>query len=510
VNAEQADYVCDGNDDQVQIQQAIDSLPSEGGMIELLGGVFNFSDDLEITKSNVTIRGTGNSTILKHLPTEWVALTADELVGSATITVEDIAQFHVGQLIGVSDDQLNPPPVPGEPYAYYNGGLDRGLENPMSVAENARAAPAWVMIKAYGKTDIELRDFAIDCSRYNIARIYTGYCHYPGYVSPPPTILDKVHHGEEPTSAIYMDYAHNSKFRNLYLHDITMSGIFLIDSNYVLVEENTIRNFGLKGYVDCFGDYTRIIGNVVENSVNEDGINVYSGAAHYTIVSNNIVKNCPRGNILINQARKAVVTGNITTGGGVGIFVCTQEAAVTGNYVESTPTGISIYTLSTYWGNPSSEYPITVMANSLKDCGVGFNVHEASNIIISANAVSGITGGGEVVSKAAGSRDRFIISDNQFLNSSSEYPAIWLGGDNHFIFGNKIKNFEKGVWLEPTAEGNIIERNEFIDVSEHLIDEGQGNMIDIPGLAGDINNDNYVDFKDLALMATNWSKYKYD
>ena len=33
---EQADFVCDGIDDQVQVQEAIDSLPSTGGVVELL------------------------------------------------------------------------------------------------------------------------------------------------------------------------------------------------------------------------------------------------------------------------------------------------------------------------------------------------------------------------------------------------------------------------------------------------------------------------------------------
>ena len=81
-NKQKADYVCDGIADQVEIQKAIDSLPSSGGMIELFEGTFNFSDDVEITKSNVTIKGAGRSTILKHDPTKWVKLTKDEKKGS--------------------------------------------------------------------------------------------------------------------------------------------------------------------------------------------------------------------------------------------------------------------------------------------------------------------------------------------------------------------------------------------------------------------------------------------
>ncbi len=504
-NKQKADYVCDGIADQVEIQKAMDSLPSSGGMIELFEGTFNFSDDLEITKSNVTIKGAGRSTILKHDPTKWVKLTKDEKKGSKTITVEDITQFRVGQLIGITNEYIGPTTASPErlkeicgsmscPYyvTYYspseihvirkisgNTITIRGLENEMLLSENPRVAPAWVMIKAYNKTNLELRDFSINCNRDNVARIYHGYCHYPDhpteqYKSPPPSILGKIHHGEEPTSAIYMDYAHNSEFRNLYLHDIPMSGIFLIDSDYVLIEGNTIRDYGLKGYVNCFGDNTRIIGNVIENSLYEDGINVYDRPSSYAIVSNNIVRNCPRSPICINQARRAVVTGNIVDGGGTGIFVCTQEATITGNYCENTVTGIAVYTLPDFWKIQRNDYAITLMGNSIRGCKTGFDISNVCNITLTGNSVAqtkefAVTSNENVIG--------LIISNNQFLNSSLDKSvAIKVAGDNHFIFGNKIMNFNKGIFLDSTAEKNIIERNEFIGVTEKIIDKGTGNI----------------------------------
>ena len=498
-NKEKADYVCDGTADQVEIQKAIDSLPSSGGMIELLEGTFNFSDDVEITKSNVTIRGAGRATVLKHNPTKWVKLTKDEKNGSKTITVEDISPFHVGQLIGITDGNINPPPKPGQLQSYYftyyvpsefhtikdisenTISLDRGLEKAVTRAKNAKVAPAWVMIKAYDKTNLSLRDFSIDCNRDNVARPYHGYCHYPDhptqqYKSPPPTILSKVHHGEEPTSAIYMDYAHNSEFRNLYLYDIPMSGIFLIDSDYIFTEGNTIRDYGLKGYVDCFGEFTRIIGNVIENSLYEDGINVYDRPSSHTIISNNIVRNCPRSPICINQARRAVVTGNIVDGGGAGIFVCTQEATITGNYIENSATGISVYTLPDFWKIPRNDYAITLMGNSIRGCVTGFAINNVCNINLVGNSVVQPK---EAAVSSIENVNRLIISNNQFLNASSDKSvAIKVAGDNHFIFGNKIMNFNRGVQLDSTAVGNIIERNEFIGCSENIHDEGKRNIKD--------------------------------
>ena len=149
---EKADYVCDGVDDQVEIQQAIDSLLPSGGMVELLEGTFHFGGDVEITKDDVTVKGMGRSTILKHGATEWVKLTADAEEGAETISVEDSGQFRIGQLIGISDDAINPHAEPGASYWYYRNyyvnslvhaitriddnaiTLDRPLESPASVA----------------------------------------------------------------------------------------------------------------------------------------------------------------------------------------------------------------------------------------------------------------------------------------------------------------------------------------------------------------------------------------
>ena len=511
---QRADFVCDGIDDQVEIQQAIDALPSSGGLIELLDGTFNFSDDVEITRNNVTIRGTGKSTILKHNLTKWVILTADSDKGANTVTVQDASQFHVGQLIGITNEQLSPT-AEGSPekykkiaeaggYAYYTTyltrcdmylvktiqgstlTLDRGLEHAMLAAGNPRVAPAWVMIKAYGKTDLELSDFAIDCNSRHIARAYGGveYSHHPGpqparakdYVCPFPQMVKKLHHGEEPLSAIYMDSAHNSKFRNLYVHDIASTGILLFESDRVLVQGNTIRNFGIKGYVNPFGDFTQVIGNLVENSRHEDGINVYHNAASTSVVSNNIVRNCPRVCISINQSRRAVVTGNNVSGGGVGIAVVSQEATVTGNYVERVGVGVMAQALHEYWGDPSADYPITIMGNTLQHCNTGFLVRRTNHVNIVGNSVAHTTGAGAVVS---GNGNRFIVSNNQFIHSSSDtHPAISLGGDDHFIFGNKISNFKKGIWLHATAKGNVIERNQFIETPEAIVDEGKGNTKD--------------------------------
>ena len=59
-----ADFVCDGEDDQVEIQQAINEIPENGGSVVLLEGEFVITDTINIG-SNVTLKGQGKSTIIK-------------------------------------------------------------------------------------------------------------------------------------------------------------------------------------------------------------------------------------------------------------------------------------------------------------------------------------------------------------------------------------------------------------------------------------------------------------
>ena len=60
-----ADYVCDGTDDDVQIQAAIDALPTTGGRVVLMEGNFLIGAAITIAKNGVTLEGQGDGTIVK-------------------------------------------------------------------------------------------------------------------------------------------------------------------------------------------------------------------------------------------------------------------------------------------------------------------------------------------------------------------------------------------------------------------------------------------------------------
>lgn len=82
-----ADYICDGVDDQVQINAAIAALPAGGGRVVLSEGTFLISDTIsDQGKSNVALVGQGDSTIIK--------------LADNTITVVALVQIELTNVSG--------------------------------------------------------------------------------------------------------------------------------------------------------------------------------------------------------------------------------------------------------------------------------------------------------------------------------------------------------------------------------------------------------------------------
>ena len=84
------DYLCDGTADQTEINAAITALPATGGEVIILDGTYNITAKINVTKSNVSIRGNGNATILKRM---WDSTVDEGVITLASISgclVEDL------------------------------------------------------------------------------------------------------------------------------------------------------------------------------------------------------------------------------------------------------------------------------------------------------------------------------------------------------------------------------------------------------------------------------------
>lgn len=73
------DYLCDGTADDVEINAAIQALPSTGGEVVILDGTYNITATIAMNKDNVKLSGNGAATVLKRM---W-----DSSVSEGVITV---------------------------------------------------------------------------------------------------------------------------------------------------------------------------------------------------------------------------------------------------------------------------------------------------------------------------------------------------------------------------------------------------------------------------------------
>lgn len=80
------DYNCDGTADEVEINEALSSLPSSGGIVRLKKGTYNVAGSIDMLKSSVILQGEGKSTKI-FLPN---SVNVDIIrVGNGTTIVND-------------------------------------------------------------------------------------------------------------------------------------------------------------------------------------------------------------------------------------------------------------------------------------------------------------------------------------------------------------------------------------------------------------------------------------
>lgn len=109
--AADCDYLCDGVDDQMEIQQAIDNLGNDGGKIMILQGLYHFSDPVKIagTPSNyMNIEGMGEGTKIYHDYNEdndnkGAFYIKSQLAGTNRIVISDISfsSGYIGSHYGI-------------------------------------------------------------------------------------------------------------------------------------------------------------------------------------------------------------------------------------------------------------------------------------------------------------------------------------------------------------------------------------------------------------------------
>jgi len=85
------------------IQLAVDALPQEGGTVQMGAGTYRIMAPVRL-RSNVTLIGQGDKTILKRIDGFRSAFTIDADYGELKVTVADASGFDVGMSIQITDE----------------------------------------------------------------------------------------------------------------------------------------------------------------------------------------------------------------------------------------------------------------------------------------------------------------------------------------------------------------------------------------------------------------------
>lgn len=124
------------------IQEAVDSLPAEGGVVRLATGDYALARSI-VLRSGVTLQGSGGSVrLLRRDPCVEVVLLADAREGDRRIRVADASGFAVGHEVTVHSKEADGWEATHAQLVAIDGDslvLDRGLKRDCRLADGARA-----------------------------------------------------------------------------------------------------------------------------------------------------------------------------------------------------------------------------------------------------------------------------------------------------------------------------------------------------------------------------------
>lgn len=265
-----ADFICDGADDDLEIQAALDALPAIGGRVILLEGTYNTTANIELP-ANCILEGQGYSTLI--------------LANSPTITqVIDI----VGNYSAIKNLKIEIALGCGVAGARPNGIYSNGLSNLTIQA-----------VRIIGDTSVAQEILSqqngiyfIDVSFSIIADCVINNCERNGIYSGSTGV------------AFGNNFLGNSSYNNID------SGLYISNNRQSVADSNQLTNNGAYGLI-VYNSNQCVISN------NSCGLNDYYGmfifysSNHNVIEGNNCSDNSWSGISLFDECTNNTVVGNV-------------------------------------------------------------------------------------------------------------------------------------------------------------------------------------------------------
>jgi len=381
----QADYVCDGKDDQKEIQAAIDSLSDLGGVVEILpGNYYKSSSEPIYIPSNIVLRMNGatiNQADVPDATQEMVFANSDNVSGNSNITIEG------GRIMGTIFMAIN----------FTKVNMVRISD--MEFSGVGAGFPVYgVAIKIWTGNDIIIRGNYIHDGRTGV--YVSGSS---GGIIENNIFYNQSYIGTE--ISVEEEYGGNQNFTvtgNVF--DSCAKALLLLQSSHVSVVGNSFKN-SIKMNIEVItgetandANYNTIVGNTISGGSGR-GINVvYS---HHNTIADNIIEgitgNVTSEGIFLESSDKNVVTGNnLHQIGGHGISIGGNDNLITGNRIENAS-----------YGNPDVWSGIAVTGK---------------NVLISNNMIRDYAGYAFAGVRIRSESQDCIVRGNDLRDSGTTYP----------------------------------------------------------------------------------------
>ena len=374
------DYLCDGTDDQVEINAAIQALPSTGGEVVILDGTYNITATIAMNKANVKLSGNGNATVLKRM---W---NSSSLEGVINLSFDSCAVESLLINSGTSSSGANDLCIylNGSNYNTITGNICRNNSGGIYLSGSSSSDSNTITGNTCNNTGTGIYLEGGNCSTItgNTCCNNSGYGIYLSSNNN-DTITGNTCHSN--AFGIYMNDSDNNTVTGNTCYDNTRYGIYLFGPN----NNNTITgntcNYSTRGKYIANGSTNAITGNTCYNNTQEG---MYIKGSDQTVTGNTCNDNGSNHPGIYLYSDNSTATGNTCNNNNIGIYLSGKNSTITGNTCHNNGTGIYMNRVSvnnTVMGNTcirndgaSSDY---TASQKTIDCAGDNNLIVGNNIM---------------------------------------------------------------------------------------------------------------------------------
>jgi len=536
-----ADYVCDGTADDVEIQEAIDSLPVAGGKIYLSEGTFNITSKISIP-NDVWLQGFGFSTVIDSGTLTTIVLeNSDTSIGNSQIVITDL-KLDVSSM--ASDKSAIHLKKVNHSYVsnvyIVGGGEGEYGEHGIYLETVAHSRIVNVTIETVNNNSIIIGQGCSDIIIENVISIdpYLDHIHIEGQDDSGNNnrriVINNIT-GHEGHHGFYVDHANDVSISNANLYNIRYDG-FIVGKTFAseislsnsLFDTNThptqdlcffypnsshinisncifknAQNHGISlqqagsedvtitgckiinsgdGGIRTMGSYVTISNCTVDGTGNGTAPNgIYAGGDHL-MISNCHFKDVNNDGIRITGDDVSISNCRVENCREYG-FYCAGDRINISNCTVDTVTGGT--EPSAVKGGGTDIIIDNCIFQNIDDFGVTTSgkYGDVSNLIVRGCLFKSI---GDIVYHG-NSKNKNVTFVNNIIDDFNDCDTMYIMGDNIIVMGNRWVNpptpLTRLIYVESTSDYVWITNNDFSVIADPIYDAGAGHLTQTPNMS---------------------------